>query len=158
MAKEIKTNPMRILEALGIEYKKHSYEVDEEHLDAVHAAKEVGIETERVYKTIVMKNSNNQLFVFCLPADFDISLKKARAITGSKDIDLLKMTELQKYTGYIRGGCSPLGMIKKYPTFILDLAELEETICVSAGIRGTFLEVKPNDLLRAAEAEYRDFC
>lgn len=158
MAKEIRTNAMRILEALGIEYKKHSYEVDEEHLDAVHAAKEVGIETERIYKTIVMKNSNNQLFVFCLPADFDISLKKARAITGSKDIDLLKMTELQKYTGYIRGGCSPLGMIKKYPTFILDLAELEETICVSAGIRGTFLEVSPSDLLRAAEAEYADFC
>lgn len=158
MAKELKTNPMRVLDALNIEYKTHSYEVDEEHLDAIHAANEVGIATERVYKTIVMKNSNNQLFVFCLPADFDISLKKARAITGSKDIDLLKMTELQKYTGYIRGGCSPLAMIKKYPTYILDLAELEETICVSAGFRGTFLEVKPSDLLKAAEAEYRDFC
>lgn len=157
MAKDIKTNAMRILDALGIEYKVHSYEVDEEHLDAVHAAACVGFETERIYKTIVMKNNTNNLFVFCLPADFDISLKKARAITGSKDIDLLKMTELQKYTGYIRGGCSPLGMIRKYPTYILDLAELEETICVSAGVRGTFLEVKPDELLRAAEAEYRDF-
>ncbi len=158
MTKGLKTNPMRVLDALNIEYKTHSYEVDEEHLDAIHAANEVGIATERVYKTIVMKNSNNQLFVFCLPADFDISLKKARAITGSKDIDLLKMTELQKYTGYIRGGCSPLAMIKKYPTYILDLADLEETICVSAGVRGTFLELKPSDLLKATNASFEDFC
>lgn len=157
MAKPIKTNPMRVLDALGIDYRIHSYQVDEDHLDAVHAAREVGFPTERVYKTIVMKNSSNQLFVFCLPADFDISLKKARAITGSKDIDLLKMSDLQKYTGYIRGGCSPLAMIRKYPTFILDLAELEDTICVSAGIRGTFLELKPSDLLLAAEAKFMDF-
>ena len=108
----VKTNAMRILDSLSIEYEVRQYSWDEEHLDAVHAAESMGLDTERVFKTIVMKNNDNKLFVFCLPADFSISLKKARALTNSKDIDLLKMEELRKYTGYIRGGCSPLGMIK----------------------------------------------
>ena len=98
----VKTNAMRILDSLSIEYEVKKYSWDEEHLDAVHAAESMGLDTERVFKTIVMKNNDNKLFVFCLPADFSISLKKARALTGSKDIDLLKMDELRKYTGYIR--------------------------------------------------------
>lgn len=153
----IKTNAMRILDSLSIEYEVHKYQWDEEHLDAVHAADSIGLDTERVFKTIVMKNSDNKLFVFCLPADFSISLKKARALTGSKEIDLLKTDELRKYTGYIRGGCSPLGMIKKYPTFIEETALLEDTIYVSAGERGYQLELKPEDLRRASDAVFADF-
>ena len=153
----MKTNAMRILDSLGIDYTIHTYEWDEEHLDAVHAAEKAGLELEKVYKTIVMQNSEKKIFVFCLPAEFSVLLKKARALTGSKEIDLIKMDDLLKLTGYIRGGCSPLGMKKHYPTFVSDLAELEESICVSAGQRGMQLELSPDDLRRAADAEYADF-
>ena len=153
----MKTNAMRILESLSIPYTVHTYQFDEEHLDAIHAAKSAGLDPERVFKTIVMRNSDNQIFVFCLPAEFEISMKKARALTGSRDIDLIRQTELLALTGYIRGGCSPLGMKKHYPTFIEETALIEETIFVSGGQRGIQLEVKPEDLQRAAEARFADF-
>ncbi len=102
-----KTNAMRILDRNGVKYDVVTYEVDEEHLDAVHVASAAGLNLEQVFKTIVMVNQSNELFVFCLPAQLDISLKKARDLTGSKSIDLLKLDLLQKYTGYIRGGSSP---------------------------------------------------
>ena len=153
----MKTNAMRILENLSIPYTIHTYEWDEEHLDAIHASESAGLDPEKVYKTIVMRNSDNQIFVFCLPAEFEISLEKARAVTGSKDIDLIKTTELLSLTGYIRGGCSPLGMKKHYRTFISELAALEDTIYVSGGQRGIQLELKPDDLLKAADASYEDF-
>lgn len=153
----VKTNAMRILESLSIPYTVHTYEWDEEHLDAIHAANSAGLELERVYKTIVMRNSERNLFVFCLPAEFGISLKKARAVTGSREIDLIRPSELLGLTGYIRGGCSPLGMKKHYATFISDLAELEETIYVSGGQRGVQIEIRPDDLIRASDAEYADF-
>ena len=153
----MKTNAMRILESLSIPYTVHTYQWDEEHLDAVHAAESAGLDIERVYKTIVMRNSNKELFVFCLPAEFEISLKKARAVTGSKEIDLIKTSEMLPLTGYIRGGCSPLGMRKHYPTFISELAALEDTIYVSGGQRGIQIELRPDDLIKAARASYADF-
>ena len=153
----MKTNAMRILESLGISYTVHEYEWDEEHLDAVHASQKAGLDPERVYKTIVMRNSDRELFVFCLPAKEEISLKKARSLTGSKEIDLVKATELLGLTGYIRGGCSPLGMRRKYPTFIEEMAQLEDTVYVSAGQRGFQLELAPEDLRRAADAVFADF-
>jgi Cys-tRNA(Pro)/Cys-tRNA(Cys) deacylase len=152
-----KTNAMRILESMGIEYEVLSYDWDEEHLDAVHASQTVGLLPQQVFKTIVMRDDSKNVFVFCLPADFSVSLKKARAITGSKDIDLIKLTELQDLTGYVRGGCSPLGMKKHYPTFIEELAQLEEYIFVSAGQRGLQLKLRPEDLVRAANATFADF-
>lgn len=155
--KEKKTNAMRILEQLGIQYEVKTYEVDEEHLDAVHASESAGLELEKVYKTIVMKSSTNQLYVFVTPAEFTISLKKARALTGEKELELLKMDLLQKYTGYIRGGCSPLGMTRTYPTYISELAELEDFIYVSAGLRGYQLKLTPEDLRKAANATFEDF-
>ena len=136
----MKTNAMRILESLSIPYTTHEYEWDEEHLDAIHAAA-----------------SAKEIFVFCLPAEFEISLKKARALTGSKEIDLIKTTELLSLTGYIRGGCSPLGMKKHYKTYISELAVLEDTIYVSGGQRGIQIELRPDDLLKASGAEYADF-
>lgn len=148
---------MRILDSLSIPYSVHTYQWDEEHLDAVHAAESAGLDPERVYKTIVMRNSEKRIFVFCLPAEFGISLKKARALTGSREIDLIRMDELMPLTGYIRGGCSPLGMRKHYPTYISELAALEETIYISGGQRGVQIELKPDDLARAAEAEFADF-
>ena len=152
-----KTNAMRILESLDIEYEILSYDWDEEHLDAVHASFSAGLESEQVFKTIVMQNSDNEVFVFCLPADFSVSLKKARALTGSKDIDLIKMDNLQSLTGYIRGGCSPMGMKKHFTTFVEELALLQEHIYVSAGLRGFQLKIKPEDLVKASEAFFADF-
>ncbi len=153
----MKTNAMRILDALEIEYSTIEYKWDEDHLDAVHIASEANIESEKVFKTIVMESSDKCLFVFCLPADFSVSLKKARALTGKKEIDLLAINQLQKQTGYIRGGCSPLGMIRKYPTFIEETALLEDYIYVSAGVRGCSLKVKPEDLAKALGADFYDF-
>ena len=152
-----KTNAMRILEALSIEYEVLSYDWDEEHLDAVHASSSAGLTSEQVFKTIVMQNSDNEVFVFCLPADFSVSLKKARTLTGSKDIDLIKMDNLLSLTGYIRGGCSPLGMRKHFPTFVEELALLQEHIYVSAGLRGYQLKITPEDLVKAAGANFADF-
>lgn len=142
---------------MGIEYEVKTYEVDEEHLDAIHASESAGLNPEQVYKTIVMKASSGQLYVFVTPAEFTISMKKARAVTGEKELELLKLDQLQKYTGYIRGGCSPLGMIHTYPTFIDELASLEDYIYVSAGLRGYQLKLKPEDLKRACGGEFRDF-
>ena len=153
----MKTNAMRILESLGIGYKVYTYSFDEDHLDAIHAAESAGLPLERVYKTIVMQNQARETFVFCLPAEAEVSLKKARALTGSKEIDLIKLTQLLPLTGYIRGGCSPLGMKRKFTTFIEELATLEETIFVSAGQRGMQLELRPEDLARAADARFADF-
>ncbi|MDD7008397.1 MAG: Cys-tRNA(Pro) deacylase [Bullifex sp.] len=155
--KEQKTNAMRLLEQKGIAYQTVEYEVDEDHLDAVHASQSAGLDPETVYKTIVMKGASNQLYVFVTPAEFTISLKKARALTGEKELELLKTDLLLKYTGYIRGGCSPLGMIRQYPTFIEALAELEDYIHVSAGKRGLQLKLTPADLQRATGAVFADF-
>ena len=155
--KEVKTNAMRLLEQKKISYEVIEYEFDEDHLDAIHASKSAGLNPEMVYKTIVMKGSSNNLYVFVTPAQFTISLKKARALTGEKEIELLKLDQLLKYTGYIRGGCSPIGMIKQYPTYIEALAELEEYIFVSAGKRGLQLKLTPADLQKATGAEFADF-
>jgi Cys-tRNA(Pro)/Cys-tRNA(Cys) deacylase len=104
-----------------------------------------------------MQDSERRVFVFCLPADFSISTKKARELTGSKDLDLIKLDQLQNLTGYIRGGCSPLGMKKHFPTFIEEVAQLEPYIYVSAGQRGLQLKIKPDDLVRSADAIFADF-
>ena len=152
-----KTNAMRILESLDIEYEVLSYEWDEEHLDAVHASQTAGLLPQQVFKTIVMQDNTKDVYVFCLPADFSVSLKKARVLTGSKELDLIKLNQLQDLTGYIRGGCSPLGMKKHYPTFIEELAQLEEYVFVSAGQRGLQLKIRPEDLIRAANATFADF-
>jgi Cys-tRNA(Pro)/Cys-tRNA(Cys) deacylase len=148
---------MRILEKNGIDYKVITYQYDEDHLDAVHIAQSAGLNLEQVFKTIVMINQAKELFVFCLPAQLEISLKKARELTGSKSIDLLKLDQLQKYTGYIRGGCSPLGMIHTYPTFLEELATLEETIYVSGGQRGVQVQISPEALVKCCNATVASF-
>ena len=152
-----KTNAMRILEKNSIDYNVITYAYDEDHLDAVHIAQNAGLNLEQVFKTIVMINQSKELFVFCLPAQLEISLKKARELTNSKSIDLLKLDQLQKYTGYIRGGCSPLGMIHTYPTYLEELATLEETIYVSGGQRGIQVQLKPEDLVKCCNATVASF-
>lgn len=152
----MKTNAMRILDGLGIPYEIRTYAWDGEHIDAVSAAERLGIEAERVCKTIVTRDPANAVFVFCLPAPCEISMKKARALIGVSPIDLVRRDELRTLTGYIRGGVSPLGMIHSYPTFIEETVRVYERICVSAGARGVQLELSPDDLLAAAHALWAD--
>lgn len=155
----MKTNAMRILEALKIPFEVFEYDISDETNEdiALYTSRKLGIAPELIYKTIIMVSSDNQYFVFCLPAGFSISMKKARALTGSSSIDLMKTDKLLSLTGYIRGGVSPLGMKRKFPTFIEEIAQLEEYIYISGGQRGVSLKVRPDDLCRAAEASFESF-
>ena len=150
-----KTNAMRILEAANISYGSVEYAWDEAHLDAVTAANKLNIEPDMLFKTIVMASENNEIFVFCVPAPSEVSLKKARTITGKK-ITPLKLEALQRTTGYIRGGCSPLGMKKHFSTFIDETAQLYDRIYVSAGERGHMLCIAPADLQAICAAAFCD--
>lgn len=152
----MKTNAIRILEQKNIPFETKSYEFDEEFSDAETAAQKVGLPPEQVFKTIVMRNEHKQIFVFCVPANSEVNLKKVRALTGSKEIAPVKQNELLGLTGYIRGGCSPLGMKKKYPTFFDETAILFDAIAISAGQRGLQIFANAEKLVEAAEAEFAE--
>lgn len=150
-----KTNALRILETAGIPYSTVTYQWDEDHLDAVSAAEKLALDPEAVFKTIVMISEANEIVVCCVPAPAHISLKKIKSITGKKTVPL-KLDALQKTTGYVRGGCSPLGMKKQFPTFIDETAELFDTIYVNAGERGQMVGVAPSDLRTVCSASFCD--
>lgn len=160
MAKDKKTNAMRILDTLGIKYETASYDDDGEHKLAKGAAnetaKKLGIDPETVYKTIVMRSDSKEIFVFLQSATCEINLKKARAATGAKEIAPVKPEELMALTGYVRGGCSPLGMKKQFPTFIDEQAQLYDKIHISAGVRGEQIIIAPDDLVKATNATLVD--
>lgn len=155
-----KTNAMRILDGLKIKYETLSYEDDGEHElsrgAAENIAAKLGINPAACFKTIVMRNESKQIFVFCQSAIHEINLKKARNASASKEINPVKTDELLALTGYIRGGCSPLGMKKKFPTFIDQTALDFEKIYISAGVRGQQIVISPADLLKATDAQSVD--
>ena len=155
-----KTNAMRILDGLKIKYETLSYEDDGEHElsrgAAENIAAKLGINPAACFKTIVMRNESKQIFVFCQSAIHEINLKKARNASASKEINPVKPDELLALTGYIRGGCSPLGMKKKFPTFIDQTALEFEKIYISAGVRGQQIVISPADLLKATDAQSVD--
>lgn len=151
-----KTNAMRILEAAGLPFDTASYAIDEEFLDAVTAAKSLGVAPEAVFKTIVMRTDANEVCVFCVPANAEVSLKKARAVAGAREIAPVKPGELLALTGYVRGGCSPVGMKRRYRTFIDETVTLLDAVYVSAGLKGLQLKVSPETLVRASDAALAD--
>ncbi len=155
-----KTNAMRILDGLKIKYETLSYEDDGEHElsrgAAENIAAKLGINPAACFKTIVMRNESKQIFVFCQSAIHEINLKKARNASVSKEINPVKPDELLALTGYIRGGCSPLGMKKKFPTFIDQTALDFEKIYISAGVRGQQIVISPADLVKATDAQSVD--
>lgn len=155
-----KTNAMRILDGLKIKYETLSYEDDGEHElsrgAAENIAAKLGINPAACFKTIVMRNESKQIFVFCQSAIHEINLKKARNASASKEINPVKPDELLALTGYVRGGCSPLGMKKKFPTFIDQTALDFEKIYISAGVRGQQIVISPVDLLKATDAQSVD--
>ena len=155
-----KTNAMRILDSLQISYDVREYEDNTDHElkkgAANRTAEKLGLDPETVYKTIVMRSDKKEIFVFCQSADKEINLKKARTVAGCKEITPIKQDELLSITGYIRGGCSPLGMKKQFTTFIDEFATLHEKICISAGQRGLQIIISPEDLAKACNAEFVD--
>lgn len=155
-----KTNAMRILDSMKIAYEVKSYDDDREHAlehgAAEKTAEKIGISPESVFKTIVMRTDSKEICVFCQSAIHEINLKKARNVSGAKEISPVKQDELLALTGYVRGGCSPLGMKRKFRTFIDESVLNLEKVCVSAGIRGEQLILNPLDLLKATDAQTCD--
>ena len=142
-----KTNAMRLLEQAGIPFRCCEYAYDEADLNAMHAAEQTGIPAEQIFKTLVARGDKTGICVFCIPACCELDLKKAAKVSGNKKIELIHVKELLGLTGYIRGGCSPVGMKKQYPTFIEETAELYDEIAVSAGARGCQMLLNPAALI-----------
>lgn len=153
MGKIEKTNAARLLDKAGVPYELIPYTVDESNLAAEHVAEELGENIEQVFKTLVLRGDRNGLFVCVIPGNFEVDLKVAARISGNKNCDLIPMKELLPNTGYIRGGCTPIGMKKPYPTFIHESALLYDHIYISAGLRGLQLRISPQDLLDFTGAE-----
>lgn len=152
----IKTNVMRLLDQANIPYKAMEYEVDENNLAGEHVAELIGMPAEQVFKTLVAKGEKKGIVVFCIPVNLEINLKKAAAIIGDKKIELLHVKDLLGITGYIRGGCSPIGMKKKFPTYIDETAILYDEITVSAGVRGCQLCIPRDKLVDFIDATLCD--
>ena len=153
MPKPVKTNAMRQLDAAKIPYEPLTYEVDENDLSGVHIADQVGLPYDCMFKTLVAHGDKTGPLVFCLPVDREIDLRRAAALTGNKKIEMVAVKDLLALTGYIRGGCSPIGMKKKFPTFIDESAKTFERITVSAGIRGAQLLLRVDELVKFVDAK-----
>lgn len=148
-----KTNAARLLDAAGISYELIPYEVDENNLDAGHVAESLGENVEQVFKTLVLRGDRGGLFVCVIPGNFEVDLKLAAKLSGNKKAEMIHVKELLPETGYIRGGCSPIGMKKPLPTFIHESALLYDYIFVSAGVRGLQLKIEPQALINFIGAE-----
>lgn len=151
-----KTNAARLLDRAGIDYELIPYAVDESDLSAVHVARQLGEDIRQVFKTLVLRGERTGLFVCVIPGDDEVDLKKAARAAGDKKADLIPMKELLAATGYIRGGCSPIGMKKALPTYIHRSCTDFPYIYISAGIRGLQIKIAPTDLLRYTGATCAD--
>lgn len=148
MAKKIdKTNAARLLDKAKVAYELVPYTVDENNLAATHVAEELGEDIATVFKTLVLRGDRTGLFVCVIPGDKEVDLKAAARVSGNKKADLIAMKELLPTTGYIRGGCSPIGMKKPLPTFIHSTCLEHERIYISAGVRGLQMAIAPADLI-----------
>ncbi len=142
-----KTNAARILDRHKIDYKIVSYEVDQSDLSALHVARYLGEDIKKIFKTLVLTDENNTPLVACIPGDAELYLKALTRVAGCKKCTMLPLKYLLKTTGYIRGGCSPVGMKKQYQTFIDESVLSRKKICISAGIRGEQIELGSDDFI-----------
>ncbi len=147
---------MRLLDAAKIKYEVLEYAVDENNLAGTHIADEIGFPYEKVFKTIVARGDKTGLLVFCIPCDMEINLKKAASVTGNKKVEPIHVKELLSLTGYIRGGCSPVGMKKKFPTYFDETVILQDKITVSSGVRGAQLLLSAEELINYLDAKTAD--
>ncbi|GHU87495.1 putative Cys-tRNA(Pro)/Cys-tRNA(Cys) deacylase YjdI [Clostridia bacterium] len=151
-----KTNAIRILEAANVPHSVHEYDATDGKIDGVSVAAKCGRSPEMVFKTLVTTGKTTGLNVFVVPVEFELDLKKAATAAGDKNIEMIKSRDLEPLTGYVHGGCSPVGMKKPFPTFIDETALLNDTICVSAGRIGLQFELAPQDLANVTGAAFRD--
>lgn len=158
MAKPIKTNAMRMLERAKIPFTALEYTVDDNDLSGVHIADQVGLPYDMVFKTLVAKGDKTGPVVFCIPVHLEIDLKKAAAHTGNKRVEMVAVKDLLALTGYIRGGCSPIGMKKQFPTFFHTEAARHGKITVSAGIKGCQLLLNSLELIHFTQGTLCDLC
>lgn len=152
----IKTNAMRILDKIKVVYEVITYDFKDDKIDGISVSKKIGRDEKYVYKTLVTQGISKCIYIFLIPVIEEIDFKKVSKLTNEKTIEMLDLKELQKYTGYIRGGCSPIGMKKLYKTFIHESALKLETIIVSAGKIGYQIEIVPDLLKNIIEGEFAD--
>ena len=151
-----KTNAIRLIQQAGIACTEAFYEFDEHDLNGMHAATAIGFPPEQVFKTLVAQGARTGIHVFCIPVCCELDLKKAALAAGDKNMELVAVKDLLNLTGYIRGGCSPVGMKKKYPTYLEETCLLFEEIAVSAGARGHQVILSPESLADLIDAKYAD--
>ena len=151
-----KTNVARLLDKAKVPYQLVPYDVDENDLSAIHVAEQLGENVEQVFKTLILHGDKSGYFVCVIPGADEVDLKKAAKVSGNKKCEMIPVKELLPLTGYIRGGCSPIGMKKHFPTYIHQTAEAFDKIYISAGQRGLQVQLSPPDLIREVKAEVSD--
>lgn len=156
MSATTKTNAVRLLEKAKVPFETVAYAVDEDNLAAQHVADELGEDIEQVFKTLVLRGERKGIFVCVIPGNCEVDLKKAASVAGDKKAEMIAMKELLPLTGYIRGGCSPVGMKKAYPTYFHSTVYDFDTIYVSAGMRGLQLKISPHVLIEYTGATVAD--
>lgn len=152
--KQQKTNAMRILDSKKIEYNTYSYEVDDNHIDGISVANKLNQDKNMVFKTLVSQGTSKNFYVFVIPVAENLDMKKAAKVSGEKNIEMIHVKDINKVTGYIRGGCSPIGMKKLYTTFVHESAKSLEKIIVSGGKIGFQIELNPKDLQKIINFKY----
>lgn len=155
MGKEVKTNAMRMLDRSKIPYTLNLYEC-EEFVDGVDVADKLGQDYEATFKTLVTTGKSGEHYVFAIPVHRELDMKKAAKAVGEKSVEMLPVKEINKVTGYIRGGCTPIGMKKQFPTVIHESAKEQTEIAVSGGRQGTQILLKPEDLAKVSRAKFAD--
>lgn len=153
---QVKTNAMRILDKENIKYNISTYENKDGKIDGVSVASKIGKNVEQVFKTLVLQGQSKEIYVFVIPVNEELDLKKSAKVAGEKKVEMIHVKDINKYTGYIRGGCSPIGMKKLYKTFIHSTAENLETIVVSGGKIGMQIELSPKDLTNIINGNFQD--
>lgn len=154
-SKDVKTNAMRILEREKIPFQQYTYEC-EEFIDGIQIADKLSQPHEKVYKTLVTVGNSKNYFVFVIPIEAELDLKKAARSVGEKSVSMIPVKDINQVTGYIRGGCTAIGMKKQYVTRLSESAKGQESIIISGGRIGSQIELSPEDFIRAARAEYAD--
>ena len=155
--KEIKTNAMRILDRMKIPYTHYTYECDE-FIDGMQIVEKLNLKPEQVYKTLVTQGHSKAYFVFVIPVAEELDLKKAAKAVGEKSLEMIHVKDINQITGYIRGGCTAVGMKKQFVTTYHETAQNNPVIMVSGGKIGTQVECKPDDLLKITKGQYADIC
>lgn len=152
--KKLKTNAMRILDSKKVSYEMLSYESEDGKIDGISVANKIGVDEKNVFKTLVVQGTSKELYVFVIPVAEELDLKSAAKIAGEKKVEMIPVKDILKHTGYIRGGCSPIGLKRPYKTFIHESAKELDFMIVSAGKIGHQIKLNPNDLVNVVEGEF----